>query len=113
MVDLTQNEYLLLLRSTHSVASQISLRDLYGQYWKSSEELGYDLQSRLRIGRTTSLDSGVLSEANVIVATAALEVGFNDPNVGATIQHKSPRGFASYLQLWVEQGEREKCDQYL
>ena len=101
------------MRSTHSVASQVSLRDLYGQYWKSSEELGYDLQSRLRIGRTTSLDSGVLSEANVIVATAALEVGFNDPNVGATIQHKSQEDLHHIYNVRVEQGEREKCDQYL
>jgi Lhr-like helicase len=33
-----------------------------------------------------------------VVATAALEVGFNDPLVGAIIQHKAPRGMASFLQ---------------
>ena len=32
------------------------------------------------------------------MATAALEVGFNDPLVGAVIQHKAPRGMASFLQ---------------
>ena len=44
----------------------------------------------------------------MIVATAALEVGFNDPNVGATIQHKSPRGFASYLQRKGRAGRTRK-----
>ena len=38
------------------------------------------------------------SAADIIVATASLEVGFNDPRVGAVIQHKAPRDMASFLQ---------------
>ena len=89
---------LAALRSTQAVQGQVLLRDLYGQYWRSAEQLNYNLEDRINIGRTTSLDSGVTSNANVIVATAALEVGYNDPEVGATLQYKAPRGFASFLQ---------------
>ena len=52
----------------------------------------------LIVRRTSSQDVGVESDADVIVATAALEVGFNDPLVGAVLQHKAPRDPASFLQ---------------
>lgn len=73
-------------------------RDLEGQRWRMCEDIGHPLDARLIVGRTTSQDAGVTSHANVVVATAALEVGFNDPLVGAVIQHKSPRGMASFIQ---------------
>jgi hypothetical protein len=74
------------------------VRDLEGQRWRMCEDIGHALDERLIIGRTTSQDAGVTPHANIIVATAALEVGFNDPQVGAVIQHKAPRGMASFLQ---------------
>jgi DEAD/DEAH box helicase/Helicase conserved C-terminal domain len=73
-------------------------RDLEGQRWRICEDIGHPLNRRLIVGRTTSQDAGVNQSANVVVATAALEVGFNDPLVGAVIQHKAPRGMASFLQ---------------
>ena len=73
-------------------------RNIYGQRWKACEDIGHPLDKRLSVGRTTSQDSGVGSNTNIIVATASLEVGFNDPEVGAVIQHKAPRGMASFLQ---------------
>lgn len=73
-------------------------RDLEGQRWRICEDIGHALNQRLIIGRTTSQDAGVTPDANIIVATSALEVGFNDPQVGAVIQHKAPRGMASFLQ---------------
>ena len=73
-------------------------RDADGQRWRACEQIGRTLTTRLAIGRTTSQDAGVLSEADVIVATAALEVGYNDDQVGAVLQHKSPRNMASFLQ---------------
>ena len=73
-------------------------RDLEGQRWRICEDIGHPLDQRLVVGRTTSQDSGVLADANVIVATSSLEVGFNDPYVGAVIQHKGPRSMASFLQ---------------
>lgn len=74
------------------------LRDADGQRWRSCEEIGRDLQHRLLVGRTTSQDAGVLADADVIVATSTLEVGYNDERVGAVLQHKAPRNMASFLQ---------------
>lgn len=75
-----------------------ALRDVEGQRWRICEDIGHPLNRRLIVGRTTSQDAGVNQSANIVVATAALEVGFNDPFVGAVIQHKAPRGMASFLQ---------------
>jgi len=42
--------------------------------------------------------TGVAAEADVVVATASLEVGFDDDRVGAVLQHKAPRDVAQFLQ---------------
>ena len=82
-----------------------------GQVWELPNSLGWTLKEpplgtgvvptlsdRLQITRTTSHDVGVDTVSNVIVATSSLEVGFNDPEVGAVLQHKAPRSFASFMQ---------------
>ena len=74
------------------------LRDVEGQRWRICEDIGHPLERRLVVGRTSSQDAGVNYLANIVVATASLEVGFNDPLVGAVIQHKAPRSMASFLQ---------------
>ncbi|TBO29285.1 DEAD/DEAH box helicase [Aquabacterium lacunae] len=86
------------LASLRAAGADDRARDLEGQRWRMCEDVGHTLGERLVIGRTTSQDAGVTPHANIIVATAALEVGFNDPQVGAVIQHKAPRGMASFLQ---------------
>lgn len=70
----------------------------YGQDWRFCEQIGHELDQRLKVGRTSSQDSGVDLSADMIVATSSLEVGFNDPEVGAVLQHKSPRDPAQFLQ---------------
>lgn len=77
-----------------------------GQSWFMCEELGHILNNPLQITRTSSQDTGVDSQSDVIVATASLEVGFNDPEVGAVIQHKAPRDMASFLQRKGRAGRR-------
>ncbi len=71
-----------------------------GQSWDLPETIGHSIGSgaRLRVGRTSSQDVGVDQDAQVIVATASLEVGFDDPEVGAVLQHKAPRDVAQFLQ---------------
>lgn len=68
-----------------------------GQSWDVVEQLGR-LPGGLRVARTSSQDKGVDAVADVIVATASLEVGFNDPRVGLVVQHKAPRDTASFVQ---------------
>jgi hypothetical protein len=71
-----------------------------GQDWRAGTDIGHSLDEddRAVIGRTSSQDAGVDADAEIVVATASLEVGFNDPAVGAVLQHKAPRDVASYLQ---------------
>ncbi len=92
-------------------------RMLEGQNWKICEEIGHDLgdavsspgdSARLRVGRTSSQDAGVDARSQLIVATASLEVGFNDPTVGAVMQHKAPRDAASFLQRKGRAGRRRR-----
>lgn len=75
-------------------------RKIHGQDWEAVVEIGHSLQQQDRksIGRVMSLDPGVGNNHDIIVATASLEVGFNDPRVGAVIQHKAPRDIAQFLQ---------------
>ncbi|HUP86880.1 MAG TPA: protein DpdJ [Acidimicrobiales bacterium] len=92
------NGPLAALRS--STMPEHSERQPLGQAWDMCESLGHHLDnaSALRIGRTSSQDPGVAAASDVIVATASLDVGFNDPTVGAVLQHKAPRDAAQFLQ---------------
>jgi hypothetical protein len=69
-----------------------------GQDWRMLEDNGHALTTRHRVERTTSLDTGVSHEAEIVIATAALEVGYDDPAVGVVLQHKAPRDMAQFLQ---------------
>jgi hypothetical protein len=73
---------------------------MFGQDWSALKQNGFALDNsdRAKVSRTSSQDLGVQINSDVVVATASLEVGYNDPDVGAVIQHKAPRGVASYLQ---------------
>lgn len=73
-------------------------RKAAGQCWDAPELLHGSLLHPLRVSRTSSQDSGVDPRSDVIVATASLEVGYNDPAVGAVIQHRAPRDHATFLQ---------------
>lgn len=83
-------------------------RDRDGQRWRACEKIGRNLADQLVIGRTSSQDPGVLANADVIVATPSLEVGYNDDQVGAVIQHKAPRNMASFLQRKGRAGRQRK-----
>ncbi|MFB8073563.1 protein DpdJ [Streptomyces californicus] len=73
-----------------------------GQVWDLPIKLGHkiheDRPGGLKVSRTTSQDVGVNAESQLVVATASLEVGFDDPAVGAVLQHKAPRSVAAFLQ---------------
>jgi hypothetical protein len=81
-------------------------RLIVGQSWLLCQEIGHGLELPLTIGRSSSQDTGVTPDADVIVATASLEVGFNDLEVGGVIQHKAPRDMASFLQRKGRAGRR-------
>jgi hypothetical protein len=80
-----------------------------GQNWALPEDIGFVLSSgsRVRVARTSSQDVGVDANAAIIVATSALEVGFDDPEVGAVLQHKAPQSPAAFLQRKGRAGRRQ------
>jgi len=69
-----------------------------GQIWSLPDTLGHDLRQSARVSRCSSQDPGADTSSDIIVATASLEVGYDDPDVGAIIHHKAPRSVASFLQ---------------
>jgi len=78
-----------------------------GQNWTITHDLGHEISKRDIVGDLNSSENrGVNPDANIVVATASLEVGFNDPEVGAVLQHQAPRDSASYLQRKGRAGRR-------
>lgn len=75
-------------------------RHLAGQSWDLPLQLGNDLTDGdyAHIGRVHSKDAGVDPNARVVVATSSLEIGYDDPQVGAVLQHGAPRDPAQFLQ---------------
>jgi len=68
-----------------------------GQFWWMPRDLGFTAEP-LSVSRTSSQDSGVSIDADIVVASSSLEVGYDDPRVGAVLQHKAPRDIAQFLQ---------------
>ena len=102
----TRKPVLAQLRSpqfTHAGTMRAVERYRDGQAWPLVTEIGRSLtgalnEGGLRIGRTSSQDACVDAEADLIVATASLEVGFNDSRVGLILQHKAPHNAAAFIQ---------------
>src|SRR5665213_2853791 len=69
-----------------------------GQIWELPSLLGYDLQQPLVVTRCSSQDPGADVNSDLIIATSSLEVGFDDPDVGAILHHKRPGSMASFIQ---------------
>lgn len=89
---------LAALRNPYDFRSDERSKIELGQNWKAAMDIGHDLSQNKVISRTSSQDAGVNAQADVVVATSSLEVGYNDPLVGAVLQHKAPNDVASYLQ---------------
>jgi hypothetical protein len=78
-----------------------------GQSWRLCEDLRHNLNSSVRVTRTSSQDPGVDANSTIVLATSALEVGFDDDEVGMVVQHKAPLSAASFLQRKGRAGRRK------
>ncbi|MEM7011131.1 MAG: protein DpdJ [Verrucomicrobiota bacterium] len=89
------------------------LRDEHGQLWTAAEQIGHFIQGAepdaLRIDRVSSQDPGLNANSEVVVATSALEVGYNDLDAGCVIQHKAPNDAATFMQRKGRAGRRSVC----
>ena len=81
--------------------------DVDGQNWWIVDRLRPDPTPPL-IGRTSSQDPGVQARNEVVVATASLEVGFDDSTVGAVFQHKAPREVSQFVQRRGRAGRKQE-----
>jgi hypothetical protein len=79
-----------------------------GQVWRLPAQLGHDLTQSLAVTRCSSQDPGASANSDLIVATSSLEVGYDDPDVGATLHHKRPRSMASFIQRKGRAGRRRR-----
>lgn len=88
------------IRRRPAEQESVSDREPAGQWWWLPEQLGWNLaaDTQLDVGRTSSQDTGVSERSDIIVATATLEVGYDDDRVGAVLQHKAPHDAAQFLQ---------------
>lgn len=91
-----------------SSASNAIERASVGQNWSACEKIGHDLSIPLVVDLTSSRNRGVDPKAQVVIATATLEVGFDDDRVGAVLQHKAPRGAANFIQRIGRAGRSQK-----
>jgi hypothetical protein len=86
-------------RPPPSVPADVAQRmEVEGQLWNLPAQLGHDLSQPLVVTRCSSQDPGADVNSDMIIATSSLEVGFDDPNVGAMLHHKRPGSMASFIQ---------------
>ena len=70
-----------------------------GQIWKYAKQINSEgLTNRLILDTVSSQNKGVNPQARLVLATSTLEVGYDDLQVGAVVQHKTPHNRASMLQ---------------
>ncbi|MBT7790679.1 MAG: DEAD/DEAH box helicase, partial [Calditrichaeota bacterium] len=76
----------------------VSRNDVGQNWWVATQIEPNALKNGLLLDITSSQNRGVNPKANIVIASSTLEVGYNDPKVGAIIQHKAPYSHASFLQ---------------
>jgi hypothetical protein len=69
-----------------------------GQIWELPNDIGHNLSQGLDVSRCSSQDPGANKNSDLILATSSLEVGFDDPQVGMILHHKSPTSMSSFIQ---------------
>jgi hypothetical protein len=115
MFDAESNLHLARLRlhpqykqppATEVSAATIRRMDEEGQIWELLRRLGHKLNQPLNVSRCSSQDPGANAGSDLIVASASLEVGFDDPKVGAVIHHKKPASISSFIQRKGRAGRR-------
>jgi hypothetical protein len=92
-------EEIINLIKQNKISNTFNERAKTGQIWVTPKKIEEDaLRLPMQVDITSSQHKGVNENAKLIIATSTLEVGYNDPKVGAVIQHKAPRNLASFLQ---------------
>lgn len=86
--------------------AELAARDASGQIWELPRRIGHNLNQSLKVSRCSSQDPGMNAGSDLIIASASLEVGFDDPEVGAVLHHKKPVSISSFIQRKGRAGRR-------
>jgi hypothetical protein len=111
LTDAEVNKHLPALRAVppgQVSADALRAMERDGQLWQLPAQLGHHLGQALIITRCSSQDPGATADSDLIVATSSLEVGYDDPDVGAMLHHKRPRSMASFIQRKGRAGRRRR-----
>jgi hypothetical protein len=87
-------------------ATELVSADEAGQIWRLPERLRHNLRQTLLVTGCSSQRPGLNAGSDLIVATSSLEVGFDDPEVGAMLHHKRPVSLSSFVQRKGRAGRR-------
>lgn len=87
-------------------ALAVNEMDAGGQIWRMPTRLGHNLRQSLKVTGCSSQRPGVNADSDLIIATSSLEVGFDDPEVGAILHHKRPISLSSFVQRKGRAGRR-------
>jgi len=103
-----EQKHLPRLRQIPQNASNLEIARLRadGQIWELCTSIGHNLNTSLRISGCSSQRPGINSSSDLVIATSSLEVGFDDPEVGAVVHHKRPSSMASFVQRKGRSGRR-------
>jgi hypothetical protein len=96
----------LRLLPTDASSSQRQRLRADGQVWDICTAVGHNLNAALRVSGCSSQRPGLNANSDLVIATSSLEVGFDDPDVGAVIHHKRPSSMASFVQRKGRAGRR-------
>lgn len=103
-----ERQHLARLRMERQALAPVERARLYqdGQLWDMCREIGHNLDASLRVSGCSSQRPGFNSNSDLVIATSSLEVGFDDPEVGAIVHHKRPSSMASFVQRKGRAGRR-------
>jgi len=87
-------------------AQAVNEMDAGGQIWRMPARLGHNLRQSLKVTGCSSQRPGVNADSDLVIATSSLEVGFDDPEVGAILHHKRPISLSSFVQRKGRAGRR-------
>lgn len=87
-------------------SSTVTAMDAGGQIWELPTRLGHNLSQPLNVTRCSSQDPGLNAGSDIVIASASLEVGFDDPEVAVMLHHKRPMSISSFIQRKGRAGRR-------
>ena len=99
---------LAALRRRNDSDADVDDRSDDGQIWDLPAAIDPQFDRSRSVELVSSQSSSANPSAEIVVATASLEVGIDDPHVGAVLQHKASRSGAAFIQRRGRAGRSQR-----